>query len=417
MNAPVTAPSLSLSTLAAALLLAGLPAQAQNSPFYIGARQTFTHDSNVYRTPDGTSDWISSTGIVAGLDKQISRQRVRANLGYDWNRYRDQERLNHNSGNALVRLDWETLGNLSGDLQFGHQQQLYRDYLNPTDAQNKTVVRNTDALFNARLGVVTTWTLEGGVFANRTRYRGALAGAGDMNYEGVRAGVRYNPRSQLSFGIGVRRAEGEYPNAGSASDFTREDVDLVLTWEPTGTSRLDGWIARSRWDYEQAASRNNSLTTGSLRYLYRPGGRWNLEALVKRDDNAGQYGIDRLAIVNNQIVALQGQAIDTRVVNTYALAGTYELTGKTRLNASLQRVDRRLDNSLTRTGAPAAEVLTARDRTHSASIAATWDATRNISVSCGLSHAKRSVADGSAALTYPYSVNLANCSAQVALNF
>jgi len=38
-------------------------------------------------------------------------------LAVDWNRYRNESRLDHTSGRGKIRLDWETIANLSGDLQ------------------------------------------------------------------------------------------------------------------------------------------------------------------------------------------------------------------------------------------------------------------------------------------------------------
>lgn len=400
--------------LAAALTAGLVPAAfAETGPWYIGARETITHDSNVYRTPDATSDWISSTGIFGGLDQQISRQRLRANIAADWNRYRNEERLNNTSGSGLVRLDWETIGNLSGDIQLSHKQDLYRDYLTAAEAQNKTVVRTTDGQFNARLGVVTAWTVEAGVFGSRSRFRGGISDANDIDYDGYRAALRYNPRSHISVGIGGRHAKGDYPRAVGNSDFTRDDLDLLLTWTPTATSTLDGRLSRSKWDYATDNARSNSLTTGSVTYRYRPGGRLSMDAVFSRDDTAGQYNASSLAIIDNRIEVVNAQTVNTRVSNLYGLSGNYALTGKTALTGSLQRIDRRLDNAINTGGISTA--VTANDRTYAATLGATWDPLRSVRVGCGYSHVKRSVSDNSAALTYPYTVNLVNCSAQITL--
>jgi hypothetical protein len=401
--------------LAAALSAAyPLAAVAETGPWYIGARETVTHDSNVYRTPEATSDWIFSTGVFGGLDQQISRQRLRANVAADWNRYRHEDRLNNTSGNGLVRLDWETVGNLSGDIQLKHKQDLYRDYLTASEAQNnKTTIRTTDGEFNARLGVVTAWTVEAGVFGSRTAYRGRISDANDIRYNGYRAAVRYNPRSHISVGIGGRHAKGEYPNATSNLDFTRDDLDLLLTWAPTGTSTLDARVSRSKWDYEVANGRSNKLTTGALNYHYRPGGRLTMDAMFSRDDTAGQYDTSALAIVNNNIQVVNAQTVNTRLSNLYGLTANYELTGKTALNGSLQRIDRRLDNAINTNGLTSS--VSGSDRTYALTLGATWDPLRSVRVGCGYSRIKRTVSEGSEQLTYPYSVNLVNCSAQIAL--
>lgn len=397
--------------LAATLVAGLLPcAYAETGPWTIGARQTFTHDSNVYRTPEATSDWISSTGIFGGFDQQISRQRVYGKLSADWNRYRDEERLNYNNGAGLLHLDWETIGNVSGDAQISHSQQLYRDYLTVDQAANKTIVRTTDGYFNARLGVVTAWTVEAGAFGSRTRFDGTVSNTNDIDYNGWRVGLRYNPRSHISVGIAGRRADGEYPKAGGAFDFTREDIDLLLNWRPTGTSVFDARLSRSHWDYE--SGRTNSLTTGSLNYGYRPGGRLTLDANFRRDNTAGQYNTDTLAIVGDTIEVVNAQTVNTRLTNTYSLTGNYQLTGKTALSATLQRIDRRLDDVVTSPTSSA--TATGRDRAYAASLRASWDPLRTVRVGCGYSRVKRTV-EGASQFTYPYSVNLYDCSAQISL--
>ena len=65
----------------AAAVACGLARADEPSPYFIGVTQALTHDSNINRIPNGTSDNYSSTGIVAGLDQRIGRQRVYASAG------------------------------------------------------------------------------------------------------------------------------------------------------------------------------------------------------------------------------------------------------------------------------------------------------------------------------------------------
>ncbi|MED5619608.1 hypothetical protein [Ideonella sp. BN130291] len=400
--------------LALAAAAACLPAaHAETSPYYIGARETITRDSNVYRAPVAISDTILSTGIFGGLDQQISRQRLRANVSADWNRYRNEERLNNTSGSGLVRLDWATVEHLSGDLQVSHSQNLYRDYLQASQAEQKTVVKTTDAAFNARLGVVTAWTLEAGVFGNRTRYDNPLLIGGNLDYNGYRAGVRYGQSSILNVGLAARHADGHYPNLGDDLDFKRNDIQLLINWQPTGSSMLDGWISRSRVSYESARPRSDNVTTGSLTYRYRPGGRLTLDALFNRDTSAGQYTYQDVVLVDNAPLPLgDAHAATTRISTTTGLSAGYELTGKIKLALNLRHTERQLDNTLD--GLLQDQTISASDKTNRASLTASYDATRSLSFSCGVTRVKRS-AEGSASLTYSYAVNLANCAAQFAL--
>ncbi|MBP8174920.1 MAG: hypothetical protein KAX74_00975, partial [Sphaerotilus sp.] len=62
-----------LLPLTAMLLLAAQAAQAETSPWYVGASQAFTRNSNVFYGVDdkALSDTISSTGVRLGLDQPI----------------------------------------------------------------------------------------------------------------------------------------------------------------------------------------------------------------------------------------------------------------------------------------------------------------------------------------------------------
>ncbi len=400
-------------------------AHAETGPYYVGVRETVTRDSNVYRSSTALADYYLSTGVFGGLDQTLGRQRLSGNLQANWNKYRNYDRLNHTDGNGSLRLDWETIERLSGDVQLSHSQQLYRDFSQAGDASEKVIVKSTDAAFNARLGVVTRLTLEAGVFGSRTRYAGgqdSLRNA-DINYDGYRAGLRYHPSSLLTLGTSLRHTHGEYPHALDAngaslrSDFDRDDVTLSGTWNATGTSTLSGHVSRSRLSYEAASARSTTLTTGAVDYRWRPGGRMALAASFKRDSNAGQYVFDSFAIVDNQIVLLNNQAVDTRVANTLGLNAIYDLTAKIRLSLDLRHTERDLDNALTQTrlGAPATTVRATSDRTNSATLSASYDPTRSIQLRCSVSRTERSGGDPAAQLTYPYAVNLMSCSAQVAV--
>lgn len=415
MNRPDPTSSLRAAAAAAMLLFAGL-AQAETGPWYVGASQGFTHDSNVFRVPDAQSDTISTTGVFGGLDLPISRQRLRADLAANWNRYSDHKELNHTDGRAGLRLDWETVHHLSGDLQLSHRRSLFTDYQQQSLAQQKTIATNTNAQFNARLGVVTAWTVEAGVFGDRSRYEGSSLSSSDVDYDGYRAAVRYNPSSLLSLGLGGRHSNGEYPNAPAIGEFDRDDIDLLADWRPTGTSTLSARVSRSKLDYANVSGRSQKITTGSLRYLWQPGGRLALNATLRRDNNAGAYHFDTLTLVGQQFTPDVGTFADTRVSTITGVGGTYELTGKIKLAFDYLHTERDLDNRLSaQLLDPAPPPTSASDRTNRASLNATWDATRWLRVGCGYTHVKRSVSDNPAGLTYPYAVNLATCSAQVAL--
>jgi hypothetical protein len=204
-------------------------------------------------------------------------------------------------------------------------------------------------------------------------------------------------------------------------DFDRDDVDLLLTWNPSGSSIFVGRVSRTKLDFPNIGDRSESLTTGGLTYQWRPGGRLTLDASFDRDSSAGRSVSDVFIPVGPiNVRAGEQQSADTRVVNTYGLKAGYELTGKIKLGLDLQRAQRDLDNTTTlfnNGGNPAGtQLLHASDRTNSAGLNITYDPTRTLRFTCGFTRVKRTVGGPDAAsLTYPFDVNLTTCSAQIAL--
>src|SRR5436190_12161308 len=87
-----------LKPLAFGLVVAfGATASAEESPYYIGVSQAFTHDSNVLRTSTARSDTISSTGVLGGLDLTLGRQHVYGSLNAQANRHKNFDTLDNTS--------------------------------------------------------------------------------------------------------------------------------------------------------------------------------------------------------------------------------------------------------------------------------------------------------------------------------
>ena len=115
-------------TLIAALaMLAAASARADEpNPYYIGASQGLTHDTNVYRTSAPIADTYSTTSLLGGFDQSFSRQHVygAANVGY--NKYRDQTTLDNTSYGVNAGWDWQTINELSGSVGVNASQRAWR---------------------------------------------------------------------------------------------------------------------------------------------------------------------------------------------------------------------------------------------------------------------------------------------------
>ena len=409
-----------LRTTAGAFALSLSMAHAETSPYYIGARETITSDSNVLRTEAPKRDTISSTGIFAGIDQPFGRQRLSGNLSANLNRYKNNSQLNNTDGSLNLKLDWATIEHLFGDLQAAHSQSLYRD-LGADNTVSKTLVRNSSAAFNVRLGVVTRWTAIAGINASRRRYTSEALQNSDLDQHGYNLGIRYVPSSLLNLGVALRRTDGEYPHAVTSagipvdSSFKRDDIDVTGTWSPTDTSTLNGRISHSKLAYSTSAEvRDSSLVTGAVSYQWHPGGRLSIDTSLVRDTDSGQSPFETTLLTGE---TFGGLSVDTRVSTSLVVNARYELTSKVQLGLEARHMDRDIDNALTALiGTPISStaVRHAKDRSNVLGLSVSYDPTRTLHFSCGVTRIKRSIDDpDNTGLTYPYSANLANCTAQI----
>ena len=406
---------------AALAACAAVAANAETSPYYIGAQQGFTSDSNITRVSESTgprSDVISSTGLFGGFDQPIGRQRLSGNLSTNLNRYRHNSQLNNTDVQGLLRLDWSTINHLSGELQATRAQDLYHpDTDSASIADQKIILRRSDAFFQARLGVVTEWTLEAGVAGSTSRYSAEALRNSDVDQASYNVGVRFRPSDLIDLGLKGRHADIKYPHALSSSGaevnnkLKREDVDLTAAWSPTGNSTLRARLSHSKWDYSLASYRDSVTTTGALSYDWHPAGRTALTLSLLRDSDVGNSSFE------NPLVSSVSTA--TKIATTAKLDLRYELTGKIRLGSHLQYARRNLDNSLTETvkGSTTDLPSQAEDRTSTVGLSVSYAATRSVSLSCNIAHSSRSISDDNVQpLTYPYRDNTATCSASLTLN-
>jgi len=136
---------------------------ADPNPYYIGISEALTHDSNVYRIPNGAADSYSSTSLFGGFDQPISRQRVFGRGSVTLNRYREQDLLDNTGYNFYGGVDWETVENLSGNLYASYNHSLAAPVaaagVPVQQSQNIADVASVSA--RARWGGPSLFTLQG----------------------------------------------------------------------------------------------------------------------------------------------------------------------------------------------------------------------------------------------------------------
>ncbi len=404
----------------AAVLLAAAGAQAQTSPWYVGAAQTFTHESNLYRLADGAatppglsrSDLISSTALLAGLDQPVGRQRLFGSATLRANRFADNRDLN-NEGYALrAGLDWATVNRLSGTLEASAERSLARfDTDTEIGAQTgRNIEDNTRLFAEARVGVVTAYTAEVSLEHRDRRFSAAAYDRRENRQTTATAGLRWRPQGSTTLGLGLRHTDGRYPrfrtldSGGFEADrYTRDGLDLIAGWESGGATRLDARITLGRTRYDQNDARDVSGATGFVAGTWRPGGRLSLTARLAHD-------IGQDAFFSGSPF-IDGVVDTSRTTTSARLVADYALSAKLRLRTTLSLAQRDLVQTLP----PSALFpgnLRGRDDTTELSLGATWEPTRSLVFGCDLGHEKRSA---SGDLSLPYSANRAGCYGQVFL--
>jgi hypothetical protein len=410
---PQPSPLSSRLTPVAAIALAMLacPAWADDepNPYYLGISQGFTTDDNLFRAPEGglvVRDTISSTGVRLGLDQPIGRQRFKLGVDADYNRYSHQSQLNHTDYRVFGQVDWETVENLSGQLLAEQRLNQYRENASGQNVfTEKNLVRSSLVSFQIRLGLVSTWSLEGGGTGSQTHYSNAAYSNRDLDQGSLNAGVRWRPSSDLSVRLGGRHAEGTYVNYVPQEDsFKRDDIDLDTTWSATGDSKLNLRVSRTRENHTVQSQRDTTGWTGALGWVWRATGKTTFDVGLSSDSSAGSTDF------NGTLVDLQSS--DTRESQQARIQATWEATSKIRVIARANHTRRTLDNAFVGTGGGTA--LRERDRTSVFGLALRYQPLRNLDLGCELSREQRTT-DGTGILTYPYTANVGTCSAQVYL--
>lgn len=391
-------------------------AHAEANPYYIGIGQSFTHDSNLLVTPDGTpatSTTISTTSLLAGIDQPFGRQRLTANASVRGNRYSGNSEYNNTAYGVDVALDWATIERISGRFGLNLNQNLAR--FNPGDAptvlkRNMEQAGDVSALF--RVGGVTDLTIEGTLDHRQLRYSAREFNYREVDQDAAGVGFRYKLGGALTLGAGVRHSKADYPRFQEtapdvfvADTVKRDDLDLTALWEATGASTVDARVSLSRARHTTARSQDFSGATGSINWRWKPTGKVTLNTTLLRET-----GVDTtfFSLANN---ALTGRTDGSRLTTGLQVRADYELTAKIALAATLRHQERSLTDTLSLSQG-ATQVDSGTDRTQFASLGARWTPIRSLALNCDATHESRST---STVLSQPYKVSTYGCGVQFIL--
>lgn len=396
-----------LVPLTAALLLALPAAQAETSPWYIGASQAFTRNSNVFYAPDdrALSDTISSTGVRLGLDQPISRQRLSASVSANSNRYSSLDYLNHTDYSLDTKLDLETVEHISGQISFQAAQSLPKDQsMFTTGERNLLTTRALNARGQIGLGS-TMWSFDAGAATNQIRYSASNYKGNNYDQSTVNAGFRVQPGSGLKLGASLRQGKLKFVETTNSNGFDRRDLDLLAWANDGGASSFDARVSLSRFDYT-SSSRSTRNWTGTMGWNWRPTGKLSTALRLTRDNSSSSYDY---VIGSFSLDGGSKSEIDT----TLSLNANWQATSKISVGGNLAYARRSLDQTfLTVVGIVP---VSASDRTTSLGLNISYELMRNIDLGCGVTWANRSASDATQLLTRQFKVTTYSCSGQIYL--
>jgi hypothetical protein len=393
--------------LAAHLPLAAQQADNANRPWNVALSQAVDRRTNALNSAGAaeTSDTVWTTTLSGGVRVPFGRQRAYANGSLTHTRYTDIDGLNGQGYNVGAGLDWETVGNLSGNVQAnaGRRQADFNTGISTFTLKNNETYNELNA--RALLGGLGLLGIEGTLGYRRVDFSATEFAAREYVQNSASAGVIYRPSSALSLGTGlsVQYSDYDVPPFGQTvpDTSTRRDLYVSAQWAATGASNLGTRLNFGKTDYLRPNADDFSGVTGSVYWQWRPTGRTSLTTALSRDTGQ-ESGFQRLT--NGDRTRLTATDF-SRVTNLLSVSADYDLTGKIVLTGRLGYAQRNLVDSLTN--------ATGKDNTTTTTLGARWLATRIITVGCTIGHETRSA---SGAGSYGYSGSNFGCLGQIAID-
>jgi hypothetical protein len=395
-----------LPTLAlAALLVSGAARGDEPNPWYFGASETLTHESNLYRIgtnaagqaqtlPPGTSasDLVSNTALIGGIDQPFGRQRARGSINAGQSRYKNNRKLDTPTYTLDLALDWATIERFSGTLSLGaRQSQAKYDTVttNGVVATRPNVANNRNIEALGRMGLVSKLSIEARLGYSEVRYSAVDYQRNDYQQQVASLGINFRPSGLLTLGSALRQTRGEHPKfqpLGAdqylADNFTRNDLDFSANWQPSQVSQLTGRLSATRTHYASQSLRDSDATTGNLAWNWQPTGKLKLRTELRRD-----YGQDG-QLADFGAIAGSGVVDYNRTSTTLRLSADEQISAKTSLTAAIQQAHRTLVNTAV---VPAGTLATENggDDTLTVSLGARWAPSRSTLLGCNLSREQR----------------------------
>ena len=385
------------------------------NPYYIGVTQSLTHDSNVFRLPDGSGDNYASTGLVGGFDQSIGRQRIHATANVRENYYQREKTLNNISYGVSAGWDLVTIENLSGGITVDANQSL-ASYDNNNAARpttNRNILKTQQLAARVLWGGVGAFNLNGAYAHSRVSYSETPIAESSQDSASVGGSYRIGPTLRLGADLRLSRAVAPNafqtaPGVFTANTTDGRNLDFSADWRPSVQTGLNARLSWTRQTNSGINDRDFSGLTGGLSASYAPTSKLSFSASLSRDAGTNSSFFN---LANpNAGKPVTGLSENSQTADSLSLGAAYAATAKIGVTAGLQyRRSKVSDQTVV------GNVVVANDHddsTRSASIGANYAIARNWSLACNLAYVSRDV---SGRVPYSYNANTVSCSAQFVL--
>ena len=349
-----------------------------------------TYDDNLFKldrnesptTTFGKSqrwEMINATTYGVSINKPYSLQRFKFDVNQTSYRYQNYNFLNFDGTNYDIQWNWSLTPYLKGNIVFDRQQ-LPNTFanitsINPLTTNTRTVKSNR---FDFDWSPQGNWHLIGGVTELMVTADNSAPSQNNIDFSfkqtSARAGLRYELSSGTSIELASNRANGQYGqstlNAALVSDegYEEKRQELKFNWLLSAKSRLDinaSYMERTNDNFSQ---RDVSGWVGSVNYAWDVTGKTRVNFIASTD-------------------LFPAQAIAYSYVrqNLVAIRPLWSVTPRLVVRGDLTMRERTFDGF-----APAPLAEQRQERSRVASVSATWEPRRFVSLGVML---KREVRD------------------------
>jgi hypothetical protein len=371
------------------------------NPWYLGASETLTHDSNVFRVPNGPSGNISSTSVLGGFDQPISRQRISGAGNVSYNNYFGHSELDNTSYNLQGNFDWQTVGKLAGNVGVSFGQNLSQPVTGAglTQHANQSTTQHEQA--SVLWGGVANFGIEGFVSHDSIDYSADESKFLNSYQNTASVVLRWLPSGPLKLGLGYRETRLVQPDAlqlanGTVqrNDVRGKNIDLFVDYLVGPTLAFNGRISRTEQRNSGATSADFSGNTGYAVLNWQVTGKTSLSAYASRDVgfNTTPFAATTVFLIGNTpfFSNVTGLYQNNQLTTSGGLSANWQATGKITAYAGVRYSRAKLISTLA-LGSVAEAVPDTTDRSKIAYIGASWSITRGWSLGCNAGYENRDV--------------------------